>query len=87
MTDDTKLWLPWMLTMLSNVIVVTFTAWLNARSVHAMIAELRQAVRADIAELREELKLTHLPLTAQARYASQGAQVPGCGHLACGIGE
>jgi len=38
MTDDTKIWLPWMLEMLGTVIVVTFTAWLNARSVHAMIA-------------------------------------------------
>jgi hypothetical protein len=50
--DDITLWLPWMLTMLGTLIVITFTAWLNTRSVHAMIAELRQAVRADIAELR-----------------------------------
>ena len=55
MTDDFKLWLPPMLTLLGTLIVVTFTAWLNTRSVHATIAELRQAVRADIAELRGEV--------------------------------
>jgi hypothetical protein len=60
MTDDTKLWLPWMLTLLGNVSVVTFTAWFNRRSVCAMIAELRQAIRADIAETRGELKLNSL---------------------------
>ena len=57
MTDDIKLWLPPMLTLLGTLIVVTFTAWLNTRSVHAMVAGLRQPVRADIAELRGELKL------------------------------
>jgi hypothetical protein len=60
MTDDIKFWLPPMLTLLGTLIVVTFTAWLNTRSVHAMIAELRQAVRAYIAELRGELKLNIL---------------------------
>lgn len=54
--DGINLWLPWMLTLLGNVIVVTFTAWLSARSVHARIAEVRQAIHADFAELREELK-------------------------------
>jgi hypothetical protein len=49
-----------MLTLLGNVIVVTFTAWFNTRSVRAMFAELRQAIRADIAELRGELKLAIL---------------------------
>jgi hypothetical protein len=55
MTDDIKLWLPPMLTLLGTLIVITFTAWLNTRSVHAMIAELRQTVRADNAELRGEI--------------------------------
>jgi len=55
MTDDIKLCLPPVLTLLGTFIVVTFTAWLNTRSVHAMIAELRQAGRADIAELRTEV--------------------------------
>ena len=55
MTDDIKLCLPPVLTLLGTLIVVTFTAWLNTRSVHAMIAELRQAGRADIAELRTEV--------------------------------
>jgi formate/nitrite transporter FocA (FNT family) len=58
MTDDTRLWLPWMLTLLGNVIGVTFTAWFNTRSVRAMFAELRQAMHADIAELREEIGAT-----------------------------
>jgi hypothetical protein len=53
--DDINLWLPWMLTLLGNVLVVTCTAWLNTRSVHAMIAELRQAGRADVADLRTEV--------------------------------
>ncbi len=57
MTDDIKIWLPPMLTLLGPLIVVTFTAWLSTRSVHAMIAELRREVRADIAVLRGELKL------------------------------
>jgi hypothetical protein len=57
MTDDIKLWLPPMLTLLGTLIIVTFTARLNTLSVHAIIAELRMAVRADIAELRGELKL------------------------------
>jgi hypothetical protein len=57
LTDDIKLWPPPMLTLLGTLIVITFTAWLNTRSVHAMIAELGQSVRADIAELRGELKL------------------------------
>ncbi len=56
MTDDIKLWLPPMLTLPGTLIVVTFTAWLNTRSVHAMIAELRQAVRADTAELRGQVR-------------------------------
>lgn len=54
MTDDIKLWLMPMLTELAMLTVVTFTAWLNTRSVHAMIADLRQAVRADLAEVRTE---------------------------------
>jgi hypothetical protein len=44
-----------MLTLLGTLIVVTFTAWLSTRSVHAMIAELRQETRANIAELRTEI--------------------------------
>jgi hypothetical protein len=54
-TDDIKLWLPPMLTLLGTLIVIAFMAWLNTRSVHAMIAELRQVERADIAELRTEV--------------------------------
>ena len=57
MTDDIKLWLPPMLTLLGTLIIFTFTARPNTLSVHAIIAELRMAVRADIAELRGELKL------------------------------
>ena len=55
MTDDIKIWLPPMLTLLGTLIVVTFTAWLSTRSVHAMMGELRQEVRADIATFRGEL--------------------------------
>ena len=46
-----------MLTLLGTLIVITFTAWLNTRSVHAMIAELRQAgqLRTDLGQLRGEL--------------------------------
>jgi len=63
MTDDIELWLPPMLTLLGTLIVIMFTAWLNTRSVHAMIAELRQAGRADSAELRTEfaVKFGELP--------------------------
>ena len=57
MTDDIKIWLPPMLTLMGTLIVVTFTAWLSTRSVHAMIEALRQEVRADIATLPGELKL------------------------------
>jgi hypothetical protein len=59
MTDDIKLWLPPMLTLLGTLIVVTFTAWLNTRSVHAMIAELCQTVRADLAEVRTEVAVKY----------------------------
>jgi hypothetical protein len=59
MTDDIKLWLPPMLTLLGTLIVVTFTAWLNTRSVHAMIAELRQTMRADLAEVRTEVAVKY----------------------------
>jgi len=59
MTDDIKLWLPPMLTLLGTLIVVTFTAWLNTRSVHAMIAELRQTMRADVAEVRTEVAVKY----------------------------
>jgi hypothetical protein len=52
MGDDVKIWLPPMLTLSGTPIVVTFTAWLNTRSVHAMIEALRQEVRADLAEAR-----------------------------------
>ena len=48
-----------MLTLLGTLIVVTFTAWLNTRSVHALIGELRQTVRADIAELRTEFAVKY----------------------------
>jgi len=41
------------------LIVVTFTAWLNTRSVHAMIGDLRQAVRADLAEVRTEVAVKY----------------------------
>jgi len=37
-----------MLTLLGTLIVVTFTAWLNTRSVHAMIEGLRQTMRGDL---------------------------------------
>jgi hypothetical protein len=57
MTDDIKIWLPPMLTLLGTLIVVTFTAWLSTRSVHAMIDALRHEMRADLTELRGELKL------------------------------
>ncbi len=40
MTDDIKLWLPPMLTLLGTLIVVTFTAWLNTRAVGAKIDTL-----------------------------------------------
>ena len=56
MTDDIKIWLPPMLTLLGTLIVVTFTAWLSTRSVHAMIGELHQEVRADMTALRGELR-------------------------------
>ncbi len=59
MTDDIKLWLPPMLTLLGTLIVVTFTAWLNTRSVHAMIAELRQTMRADLSEVRTEVAVKY----------------------------
>ena len=59
MTDDIKLWLPPMLTLLGTLIVVTFTAWLNTRSVHAMIAELRRTMRADLAEVRTEVAVKY----------------------------
>src|SRR5476651_2162164 len=65
MTDDIKIWLPPMLTLLGTLIVVTFTAWLSTRSVHSMIGELRQEVRADIGTLRGELKLDGLRLGLQ----------------------
>jgi hypothetical protein len=65
MTDDIKLWLPPMLTLLGTLIVITFTAWLNTRSVHAMIAELRQAVRADSAELRGEVSTENAKLRTE----------------------
>jgi hypothetical protein len=54
--DDVNLWLPLMLTLLGTAMAVTFTAWLSTRSVHAIIAEVRQAIRVESAELREELK-------------------------------
>lgn len=71
MTDDVKIWLPPMLTLLGTLIVVTFTAWLSSRSVHAMIDAVRQEIqtvrqelqtvrhemRAEIAGVRSELKL------------------------------
>jgi hypothetical protein len=59
MTDDVKIWLPPMLTLLGTLVVVIFTAWLNTRSVHAMIGELREAMRANIAELRTEVAVKH----------------------------
>ena len=57
MNANIKIWLPPMLTLLGTLIVVTFTAWLSMRSMHDMIGELRQEVRADIATLRGELKV------------------------------
>jgi ABC-type transport system involved in cytochrome bd biosynthesis fused ATPase/permease subunit len=48
--DEIKIWLPPMLTLLGTLIVVTFTAWYNTRSVHALIEALRQEVRANMAE-------------------------------------
>ena len=59
LTDDIKLWLPPMLTLLGTLIVVTFTASLNTRSVHAMIAELRQTMRADLADVRTEVAVKY----------------------------
>jgi hypothetical protein len=41
MTDDIKIWLPPMLTLLGTLVVITFTAWLNTRSVHAMASQWR----------------------------------------------
>ena len=40
MTDDIRLWLPPMLTLLGTLIVVTPTAWLNTRAVGAKIDAL-----------------------------------------------
>jgi hypothetical protein len=57
MTDDIKIWLPPILTLLGTLIVITFTAWLNTRSVHAMIEGLRQETRAMLAEMSGSLKL------------------------------
>jgi hypothetical protein len=57
MDENLKIWLPPMLTLLGTLIVVTFTAWLNTRSVHAMIGELRQEMRADLATAFGQLKL------------------------------
>ena len=57
MTDDVKIWLPPMLTLLGTLIVITVTAWLNTRSVQAMIDALRQETRADLTQTRGELKL------------------------------
>jgi hypothetical protein len=67
MTDDIKLWLPPMLTLLGTLIVVTFTAWLSTRSVHAMIGELRQEMRADMASLRGELRTEMASMRGELR--------------------
>jgi sensor domain CHASE-containing protein len=56
MTDDMRLWLPPMLTLLGTLVVVVFTAWLNTRAILAQMEALRQEVKKEIAELRLELK-------------------------------
>ena len=61
MTDDLKIWLPPMLTLLGTLIAITFTAWLSTRSVHAMIAEVQGELKLDI--LRIENKLDHFAET------------------------
>lgn len=77
--DELKLWLPPVLTLLGTLIVVTFTAWLNTRSVHSMIEASRQETRADMAVLkldlmtsvqRIEYKLDHL-VDTQARHGER----------------
>ncbi len=57
MSDDLRLWLPPMLTLIGTLIVVVFTAWINNRAVFARLdgqeerfATLRQEIRANIAE-------------------------------------
>ena len=54
-TEDIKLWLPPMLTLLGTLIAITFTAWLSTRSVHAMIDALRHETRADLAGMRTNI--------------------------------
>jgi hypothetical protein len=45
-----------MLTLLGTLIVVTFTAWLRTRSVHAMVDALHHEMRGDLAQLRGETR-------------------------------
>lgn len=60
MTDDLRLWLPPMLTILGTLIVVVFTAWLNTRAVLGQMekgmAELRLELKSEISSLRLELR-------------------------------
>lgn len=60
MTDDLKIWLPPMLTLLGTSIVVVFTAWLNTRAVLAQIgkemADLRGELKGEVVSLRLEMR-------------------------------
>ena len=65
--DDIRLWLPPMLTLLGTLIVVVFTAWLNARAVmakfegqnerFASIDKRLDGLHEDIREIRSDVKL------------------------------
>jgi hypothetical protein len=76
-----------MLTLLGTLIVVTFTAWLSTRSVHATIDALRHETRADlagmratIAEVKGELKLDILRMENKLDHYRRNAGEPQRAH-------
>jgi hypothetical protein len=79
MTDDLRIWLPPMLTLLGTLIVVVFTAWLNTRAVLAQVekgmAELRLELKTEIAQLRLEMRTEFGELKARVKALEERAGV------------
>jgi hypothetical protein len=50
-----QLWMPPILSMLTTLIVVVFTAWLNTKALSAQIEAVRSEIGSTKAELRSEM--------------------------------
>ena len=55
MNPQLQLWMPVFLTVLGNLIVVVFTAWLNTRAMLAQMEAVRAELKGEMAGLRGEI--------------------------------